>query len=73
MVKKHIGILTLGITILVVTRAEALYADIGHFGKMPIKVAWYFLVFPLLVLNYLGQAALLIENLKAIANLFINS
>ncbi|AIL65419.1 potassium transport protein Kup [Rickettsiales bacterium Ac37b] len=70
LLNKYVGILTLGTTVLVVTGAEALYADIGHFGKMPIKIAWYFIVFPLLVLNYLGQAALLMHNPKAIVNPF---
>src|SRR3712207_7585902 len=47
---------------LVVTGGEALYADMGHFGKRPIRLVWYTLVLPALLLNYLGQGALLIEN-----------
>ena len=51
--------LALGSIFLVVTGGEALYADMGHFGRRPIQVAWYTLVLPALVLNYFGQAALL--------------
>lgn len=62
------GYLTLGAVFLVVTGGEALYADLGHFGVNPIRRAWFLIVFPALVLNYLGQAALLInqpETIKA--------
>jgi KUP system potassium uptake protein len=55
---------------LTVTGGEALYADMGHFGKTPIRVAWVSLVMPALVLNYFGQGALLIENPRAISNPF---
>jgi len=55
------GYLTLGAVFLVVTGGEALYADLGHFGISPIRRAWFFIVFPALLLNYLGQAALLIQ------------
>jgi len=55
------GFLTLGAVFLVVTGGEALYADLGHFGAAPIRRAWFLVVFPALVLNYLGQAALLIR------------
>ncbi|HVI35464.1 MAG TPA: KUP/HAK/KT family potassium transporter, partial [Gaiellales bacterium] len=51
-----------GAVVLVITGAEALYADMGHFGRQPIKRAWFFLVFPALVLNYLGQAALILHH-----------
>jgi len=51
----------LGSVVLVVTGAEALYADLGHFGALPIRVAWYLVVFPALVLNYMGQAVLMLE------------
>ena len=54
------GFAVLGAVFLVVTGGEALYADMGHFGRRPIRVAWYALVLPALVLNYLGQGALLI-------------
>ncbi len=51
-----IGLIALGAVFLAVTGAEALYADLGHFGKRPIRVAWMLIVFPALALNYLGQA-----------------
>jgi KUP system potassium uptake protein len=54
--------LTLGSVFLSVTGAEALYADMGHFGKRPIRIAWFSLVLPSLVVNYLGQGALLLAN-----------
>jgi KUP system potassium uptake protein len=53
------GFVVLGAVFLVVTGAEALYADMGHFGKRPIRLTWFVLVFPALVLNYFGQGALL--------------
>jgi KUP system potassium uptake protein len=55
------GFLVLGSVVLCITGGEALYADMGHFGKNPIRVAWYSIVFPCLLLNYFGQGALLIE------------
>ena len=60
----------LGAVLLSFTGAEALYADMGHFGKAPIRIAWFALVFPALTLNYFGQGALLIGNPKAIENPF---
>lgn len=60
----------LGAIVLALTGAEALYADMGHFGKKPIRIAWTFLVFPCLALNYLGQGALLIKDPSAIENPF---
>ncbi|TKC90245.1 potassium transporter Kup [Trinickia terrae] len=60
----------LGSVVLVLTGAEALYADMGHFGAKPIRMAWYVLVMPSLVLNYFGQGALLMQNPKAIENPF---
>src|ERR1041385_9054780 len=54
------GVLVLGAVVLAVTGAEALYVDMGHFGKTPIRVAWFTIVFPALVLNYFGQGALLL-------------
>jgi KUP system potassium uptake protein len=54
------GFLLLGSVVLCVTGAEALYADMGHFGKTPIRIAWSFVVFPGLILNYFGQGALLL-------------
>jgi KUP system potassium uptake protein len=56
------GFAVLGAVFLVVTGGEALYADMGHFGRRPIRLAWFGLVLPALVLNYLGQGALLLEN-----------
>ena len=56
--------------VLVITGAEALYADMGHFGRSPIRRAWFFLVFPALTINYLGQAALVLHHPAAKANPF---
>ncbi|HEX7175797.1 MAG TPA: potassium transporter Kup [Pyrinomonadaceae bacterium] len=64
------GFLVLGTVFLVVTGGEALYADMGHFGKRPIRIVWYALVLPALLLNYLGQGALLIENPAVAENPF---
>jgi KUP system potassium uptake protein len=60
----------LGAVLLAITGAEALYADMGHFGKGPIRIAWFGLVLPALVLNYFGQGAVLIANPRAIENPF---
>lgn len=60
----------LGATVLCVTGAEALYADLGHFGKKPIRIAWFSVVMPALTLNYFGQGALLLENPLAVKNPF---
>ena len=60
----------LGSVFLAVTGVEALYADMGHFGKRPIRLAWFIAVFPALILNYFGQGALLIANPAAIQNPF---
>lgn len=65
-----IGLVTLGAVFLAVTGAEALYADLGHFGKRPIQTAWLAIVLPSLALNYLGQAALVISNPAATENPF---
>lgn len=67
---KLMSFFTLGAVFLAVTGAEALYADLGHFGRRPIQFAWLAFVFPALVLNYLGQGALLLSNPKAIENPF---
>jgi len=64
------GTMILGSVVLVVTGGEALYADMGHFGVRPIRMAWTGFVFPSLVLGYLGQGALLLEDPKAIENPF---
>ncbi len=60
----------LGAVVLCVTGGEALYADMGHFGKRPIRLAWFFIVMPALTLNYFGQGALLLENPLAVKNPF---
>jgi KUP system potassium uptake protein len=64
------GFHQLGAVFLVLTGAEALYADMGHFGKRPIRTAWFALVLPALFLNYLGQGALVLENPEAAGNPF---
>jgi KUP system potassium uptake protein len=64
------GFLILAAVILVVTGGEALYADMGHFGKRPIRLAWFAIVLPALVLNYFGQGALLLQNPGARTNPF---
>ena len=56
------GFLVLGSVFLVVTGGEALYADMGHFGRRPIRIAWFALVLPALLLNYFGQGALLLSH-----------
>ncbi len=66
----RIGFLTLGAVVLAVTGAEALYADMGHFGKRPIRTAWFTLVMPALLINYFGQGAILLRNPAAVANPF---
>ena len=65
-----VAFFTLGAVFLVVTGAEALYADLGHFGRAPIRLAWLVVVLPALTLNYLGQGALVLANPKAIENPF---
>ena len=64
------AVLVLGSVFLVVTGGEALYADMGHFGKRPIRLAWFAIVLPALLLNYFGQGALLISNPAAVVNPF---
>ena len=64
------GIFILGAVVLAVTGGEAIYTDMGHFGAKPIRLAWYWFVLPALMLNYLGQGALLLENPAAIKNPF---
>lgn len=65
-----VGFLTLGAVVLAVTGAEALYADMGHFGARPIRIAWLTMVFPALALSYLGQGALLLVDPGAAVNPF---
>ncbi len=66
----HIAYFSLGAVVLAVTGGEALYADMGHFGRRPVQYAWLSLVLPALALNYFGQGALLLHDPKAIANPF---
>jgi KUP system potassium uptake protein len=66
----HIGLATLGLVFLVVTGAEALYADLGHFGRRSIQTAWFGLVLPALLLNYFGQGAKVLADPTAIENPF---
>ncbi len=66
----HITFIILGAVVLCVTGGEALYADMGHFGKKPIRVAWFTVVMPALTLNYFGQGALLLKNPDAVKNPF---
>jgi K+ potassium transporter len=67
------GIFILGAVVLAVTGGEALYADMGHFGAKPIRHAWYFFVLPCLVLNYLGQGALVLNHPEALKNPFFEA
>ncbi|MGQ9920006.1 MAG: potassium transporter Kup [Desulfobacca sp.] len=64
------GVLVLGAVVLCITGCEALYADLGHFGRGPIRFSWLVLVFPALLLNYLGQTALLLEQPQAAVHPF---
>ena len=64
------GFMVLGAVFLVVTGGEALYADMGHFGRNPIRLGWFSLVLPALLLNYFGQGALLLQNSENLANPF---
>ena len=56
-----IGLVTLGAVFLAVTGGEALYADLGHFGRKPIQAGWFFFVLPALLINYFGQGALVLS------------
>lgn len=67
---KFMGFLAMGSVVLATTGAEALYADMGHFGKAPIRMAWTGLVFPALALNYFGQGAFILADAKGIENPF---
>ncbi|MGE3870946.1 MAG: potassium transporter Kup, partial [Pseudorhodoplanes sp.] len=66
----YVGFLTLGAVFLVATGSEALYADLGHFGRKPIQAAWLYIVLPSLLLNYFGQGALVLSNPAAIRDPF---
>ncbi len=65
-----IAFVALGAVVLAVTGAEALYADMGHFGRFPIRLAWFGFVLPALILNYFGQGALILKNPEAVKNPF---
>ena len=65
-----IGLVTMGLVFLAVTGGEALYADLGHFGREPIQSGWFYLVLPALLLNYFGQGALVLAHPSAIENTF---
>lgn len=67
---RWLAFIALGAIVLAFTGAEALYADLGHFGRRPIRLAWFFIVFPALALNYLGQGAILMSHPEALDNLF---
>jgi KUP system potassium uptake protein len=67
---RSVAFVALGAVVLVVTGGEALYADLGHFGRRPIRIAWYGVVMPALVLNYFGQGALLLAAPDAVKNPF---
>ena len=69
---RYLAFVALGAVVLAITGAEALYADMGHFGKKPIRAAWFMVAFPALSINYLGQGALLLDNPAAIASPFYN-
>jgi KUP system potassium uptake protein len=66
----YTAFIAMGAVVLVITGAEALYADMGHFGRRPIRLSWFTVVFPALILNYLGQAALILDDPSAVANPF---
>jgi KUP system potassium uptake protein len=65
-----IGLVTMGLVFLAVTGGEALYADLGHFGRKPIQAGWFYLVLPALLINYFGQGALVLSDPTAIENPF---
>ncbi|WP_240437751.1 potassium transporter Kup [Sciscionella marina] len=66
----YVAFIAMGAVILAITGSEALYADMGHFGRPPIRGAWFAVVFPALTLNYLGQGALILRHPSAVANPF---
>ncbi len=66
----YIAFIAMGAVVLAITGAEALYADMGHFGRSPIRRAWFSIVFPALTLNYLGQGALILRDRGSVANPF---
>jgi len=67
-----VAFISLGAVVLCVTGGEALYADLGHFGPLPIRLAWYGMVMPALVVNYFGQGAMLLDEPEAVSNPFFH-
>lgn len=67
---RMVGFIALGAVVLTITGSEALYTDMGHFGRRPIRLAWFYMVFPALLLNYGGQGALLLQDPTAVSNPF---
>src|SRR5690606_1882959 len=67
-----LGFIALGAVVLAFTGAESLYADMGHFGKRPLRTAWFLIVFPALMLSYFGQGALLLSHPEAASNPFFH-
>ncbi len=70
LINRFHSLVVLGAVFLAVTGGEALYADLGHFGKKPIRLGWFYLVLPCLILNYFGQGALILDNPKNVLNPF---
>ncbi|HKC27765.1 MAG TPA: potassium transporter Kup [Jatrophihabitans sp.] len=68
----YIAFIAMGAVVLSITGAEALYADLGHFGRAPIRRAWFFVAFPALMINYLGQGALVLRDRKSLGNPFFH-
>jgi KUP system potassium uptake protein len=68
----YIAFIAMGAVVLSITGAEALYADLGHFGRAPIRRAWFFVAFPCLMINYLGQGALVLRDRKSVGNPFFH-
>jgi KUP system potassium uptake protein len=66
----YTAFIAMGAVVLAITGAEALYADMGHFGRRPIRLSWFAIVFPALILNYLGQGALILDNPTSVSNPF---
>ncbi len=69
-VHPYISFIAMGAVVLVITGAEALYADMGHFGRAPIRCAWFAVVFPALIIDYMGQGALILDRPSAVASPF---
>jgi KUP system potassium uptake protein len=66
----YTAFIAMGAVVLVITGAEALYADMGHFGRRPIRTSWFAIVFPALIIDYLGQAAIILDDKKNVSNPF---